>query len=170
MGDQGDRETAKQLTSVMLASMWDSVLEIDVSRNMISSIDSLNQFRNLKILRASENYILEVNLTQPRLEELYLEDNQIRRFPLLTQLHKIRVVNLSKNRLEEFKAEFKAPSCNSLQQLDISFNAIDFASDQDFFEQFIERIKKVKNLKVLWIQGNPFSVPGQEKRLEKIVA
>jgi hypothetical protein len=28
----------------------------------------------------------------------------------------------------------------------------------------------VKNLKVLWIQGNPFSAPGHEKRLEKIVA
>ncbi len=47
---------------------------------------------------------------------------------------------------------------------------IDFASDQDFFEQFIERIKKAKNLKELWIQGNPFSLQGQEKRLEKIVA
>lgn len=60
---------------MMLSSMWDSVLEIDVSRNMISQIDTLNQFRNLKILRASENYILDVSLTQPRLEELYLEDN-----------------------------------------------------------------------------------------------
>lgn len=59
----------------MLSSMWDSVLEIDVSRNMISQIDALNQFRNLKILRASENYILDVSLTQPRLEEVYLENN-----------------------------------------------------------------------------------------------
>lgn len=53
---------------------------------------------------------------------------------MLTQLHKIRIVNLSKNKLEEFKAEFKPPSCNSLQYLDISFNMIDFPSDQDFFE------------------------------------
>jgi Leucine-rich repeat (LRR) protein len=68
----------------MLSSMWDSVVEIDVSRNMISQIDALNQFRNLKILRASENYILDVSLTQPRLEEIYLEHNQISRFPLLT--------------------------------------------------------------------------------------
>ena len=68
----------------MLSSMWDSVVEIDVSRNMISQIDALNQFRNLKILRASENYILDVSLTQPRLEEVYLEHNQISRFPLLT--------------------------------------------------------------------------------------
>jgi|LauGreDrversion4_2_1035121.scaffolds.fasta_scaffold436334_2 Leucine-rich repeat (LRR) protein len=59
----------------MLSSMWDSVVEIDVSRNMISQIDALNQFRNLKILRASENYILDVSLTQPRLEEVYLENN-----------------------------------------------------------------------------------------------
>lgn len=59
----------------MLSSMWDSVVEIDVSRNMISQIDALNQFRNLKILRASENYILDVSLTQPRLEEIYLEHN-----------------------------------------------------------------------------------------------
>jgi Leucine-rich repeat (LRR) protein len=59
----------------MLSSMWDSVVEIDVSRNMISQIDALNQFRNLKILRASENYILDVSLTQPRLEEVYLEHN-----------------------------------------------------------------------------------------------
>ena len=59
----------------MLSSMWDSVIEIDVSRNMISQIDALNQFRNLKILRASENYILDVSLTQPRLEEVYLEHN-----------------------------------------------------------------------------------------------
>ena len=57
----------------MLSSMWDSVVEIDVSRNMISQIDAVNQFRNLKILRASENYILDVSLTQPRLEEIYLE-------------------------------------------------------------------------------------------------
>ena len=59
----------------MLSSMWDSVVEIDVSRNMISQIDALNQFRNLKILRASENYILDVSLTQPRMEEIYLEHN-----------------------------------------------------------------------------------------------
>ncbi len=48
---------------MMLSSMWDSVLEIDISRNMISQIDTLNQFRNLKILKASENYILDVSLT-----------------------------------------------------------------------------------------------------------
>ena len=153
---------------MMLSSMWEQVQEIDVSRNLISQIDALNQFRNLRILRASENYIVDVSLTQPRLEALYLEDNQIRRFPQLSNLHKIRVVNLSNNRLEEFKAEFKAPSCNSLVELDISHNAIDYATDSEFFEQFLDRIKKAKNLKVLWLQGNPFIA--KDRRLEKVVA
>jgi hypothetical protein len=77
---------------------------------------------------------------------------------------------LSKNRLDEFKADFKPPSCNSLQELDISFNSIAFATDSEFFEHFLERIKKAKNLRVLWFQGNPFIAPGFERRMEKVVA
>ena len=60
--DDGE-ENSNQLTSLKLSTMWDTVLEIDVSSNMISQIDALNQFRNLKILRANYNYILEVSLT-----------------------------------------------------------------------------------------------------------
>lgn len=98
----------------MLTDLWENTLEVNLSKNFLSSIDVLNQFRSLRYLTASENYIIEVSLNLPRLEKLDLRQNFIGKFPLLHQLPKLRDLDLSHNRLEDFKTDFKSPSCLSL--------------------------------------------------------
>lgn len=95
--------------------MWDNVVEINVQKNFLSSIDVLNHFSNLRFLIASDNYIHEVSLNLPKLEELDLHNNFISRFPLLNQLNKLRLLNLNSNRIEDFRGvDFKPPSSLSL--------------------------------------------------------
>ena len=69
--------------------LWDSLQEIDLHKNFLSSIDVLNQFRNLKVIKASDNYITEINLNLQRLEDLDLHNNYIYKMPLLHSLPKI---------------------------------------------------------------------------------
>ena len=153
--------------------MWDTVTEINISHNELISLEGLSNFKVLRYLNASFNFLTEANLNLPRLEELHLESNHISKFPLLNQLHRIRILNLNANRIEAFKVEFRPPSCLSLQQLDIGQNRIEFASNNDFYLEFLEKMKKLKNLKVLVIDGNPFMSSGagsDQKKLELIVA
>ena len=67
----------------MLSDLWENTQEVNLSKNFLSSIDVLNQFRNLRFLIASENYIVEVSLNLPRLEKLDLKKNFIVKFPIL---------------------------------------------------------------------------------------
>jgi Leucine-rich repeat (LRR) protein len=150
----------------MLANMWENTLEISVRKNYISSIEVLNQFSNLRFLDASENYLQEVSLNLPRLEKLDLRHNFIARFPFLHQLPRLKVLSLAHNRLEDFRVDFK-PNL-PLQSLDVSHNAIAFATNQDFYEQLLEGVRKLRSLKLLNLEGKPFL--GQVERLEQIVA
>ena len=47
---------------------WNILQEIDVSRNQLFTIEVLNEFKNIKILRASNNRIVEVFCILPNLE------------------------------------------------------------------------------------------------------
>ena len=48
--------------SFMSGLLWESLSEIDLHKNYLSSIDVLNQFRNLKTITAADNYIEQINL------------------------------------------------------------------------------------------------------------
>jgi Leucine-rich repeat (LRR) protein len=41
---------------------WPTLKEVYISRNMIQSLDLLNDYRSLKIIDASHNFISEVSL------------------------------------------------------------------------------------------------------------
>ena len=97
-----------------MGQVWDNLQEIDLHKNFLSSIDILNQFRNLKLIKASDNYIQEINLNLQRLEDLDLHNNYITKFPLLHQLPKITKLNLNANKIEDFRVDFKPPSSLSL--------------------------------------------------------
>ncbi len=54
----------------------------------------------------------------------------------------------------------------SLYYLDIGSNLIDFTTNQEFYD-FLDKMKKLKNLKALIISNNPFA---DEKRFDQIVS
>ena len=87
---------------------------------------------------------------------LDLSENKFRRFPLLNDLVNLNHLNLNSNDIENFKPDFKGLSCLTLKSLDIGQNQISFPTGQDFFDDFLGRIKKLKNLKVLVVSDNPF--------------
>ncbi len=68
---------------------WDSLTDINLHKNDLVSIDVLNHFRNLREIRASNNYINEINLNLQRLEILDVHNNYISKFPILHSLPKI---------------------------------------------------------------------------------
>lgn len=145
---------------------WDSLAEINLHKNFLSSIDVLNHFRNLREIRASDNYIQEINLNLQRLEVLDLNNNYICKFPILHSLPKISRLNLNTNKIFDFRVDFKPPSSVSLFYLDIGSNLIDFSTNQEFYD-FLDKMKKLKNLKALIISNNPFA---DEKRFDQIVS
>ena len=69
--------------SFLTGIQWDNLMEIDLYKNYLSSIDILNQFKNLRYIRASDNYIEEISLNLQRLEELDLHNNYLNKFPLI---------------------------------------------------------------------------------------
>ena len=67
----------------MLGVDWEYLVEVNLHKNFLSSIDILNSFRNIRIIKASNNYIQEINLNLQKLEDLDLQNNYITNFPLL---------------------------------------------------------------------------------------
>jgi Leucine-rich repeat (LRR) protein len=74
---------------------------------------------NLRHLLAKDNFISEIKLTLPFLMTLDLSENKFRRFPLLNDLVNLNNLNLNSNDIENFKPDFKGPSCLTLKSLDI---------------------------------------------------
>ena len=63
---------------------WANLEELNVSRNMISNLAGINEFENLRIINASNNYIEEVSINIYKLEQLDLQFNYIKAFPDIT--------------------------------------------------------------------------------------
>ena len=74
------------------------------------------------VLRASQNYLTQVTLSLPALEQLHLDYNQIANFPLLNAIPKLRVLNLKGNQLKDFSPDFRGAITASLEFLDLSDN------------------------------------------------
>lgn len=73
-------------------------MELNLSRNNLFNIDQVSSaLSSLAVLRASQNYLTQVTLSLPALEQLHVDNNQIAYFPLLNALPKLRVLNLNRN-------------------------------------------------------------------------
>jgi Leucine-rich repeat (LRR) protein len=86
------------ITNERRLTRWEFIVELNLSRNNLFNIDQVSSaLSSLAVLRASQNYLTQVTLSLPALEQLHIDNNQIAYFPLLNALPKLRVLNLNGN-------------------------------------------------------------------------
>lgn len=146
---------------------WKNLETVHMNRNMVSSIDVLNKFLNLRYIDASNCYIEEVNFTLPKLEYLDISNNYLRNFPNLQHMPRLKYLNLNSNQLVDlFQANFE--NIQHLSQLDIGRNMIEFDSESDETD-FLNKLCKLASLQSLTIEENPFLEAKKSNLLEYIL-
>jgi len=70
---------------------------LDVSRNSLVNIDALDEFENLKKIKASSNYIAGCNLRLFNLKKLDLAHNYLKEMPELHFIPQLTDLNISDN-------------------------------------------------------------------------
>lgn len=75
MQNLGDLQKMTTLTDLM---------KIDISKNYLDNIDALNDLTKLKMIVANNNYIRDISLQLPKLQELDLGNNYIEKVPILS--------------------------------------------------------------------------------------
>ena len=120
---------------------WQNLSKINVSRNMLISIDILEMYHNLKMIDASTNYIQSVELNLPKLKELKLANNHLTQFPDIVTCKRLTFLDLSNNKIESIEdlRGNKFPH-SELQVLNLSGNLLDF-HNQDHFVDFLYQVK-----------------------------
>ena len=143
---------------------WHTLDTINISRNHIISIDVLNNFQSLRVINASFCDIEEVQLKLPRLEKLDLSSNYLKTFPILANMKKLKYLNLSTNKLVDFK-QMNIDFTPSITHLNVSNNpTLIFESKRDF-AYFMNKLKKL-NLESFDIDN---SVVKQFNGLDEII-
>lgn len=165
------REKTLELDNLFLQDLyfmknqsWHFLEEIRLTKNLINNIDTLNMYKSLRVIDASHNYIVEVNLCLPKLEQLILANNFLKKFPILENMKKLKIINLNANGLTDFKDV--APNMTpNVRRLDLGFNELKFgsagttSSGSTSFQamaDFRAKLKEFKHLRELVVQGNPF--------------
>jgi len=160
------REKTLELDNLFLQDLyfmknqsWHFLEEIRLTKNLINNIDTLNMYKSLRVIDASHNYIVEVNLCLPKLEQLILANNFLKKFPILENMKKLKIINLNANGLTDFKDV--APNMTpNVRRLDLGFNELKFGSTGNTssaeLADFRAKLKEFKHLRELVVQGNPF--------------
>ena len=105
----------------MRSQSWAFLEEIHLTKNLINNIEPLNAFKSLRVIDASHNYIVEVNLQLPKLEQLILSDNYLEKFPTLEHMKKLKIIDLNANDLTGFKEVLPGMTPN-VKRLDLGHN------------------------------------------------
>ena len=114
----------------------------------------LNKFTKLKTLDASDNYISSLNLTLPKLLTLDLRNNFIEKVPNLQQLPMLQKLDLSTNKLSQFRLLTDDNNLMSIERMNFSNNKISFVSGMPQVTEFCEKLKRFKKLSWLSIANN----------------
>ena len=125
---------------------------LNLSRNFLTKL-ILNNFLSLKRIDVSSNLLIETSLTLSKLTHLDLSHNMLSSFPDVSKLPKLEVLNLKHNVITKVSHLHLEPVSQTLTTLDISFNKIQFTTEE--FITFIEMIR-LFHLKHLNINGNDF--------------
>lgn len=123
------------------------VKNLTISDNILSRL-RLRNFNNLDTIDASRNMIGEVILCLQNLKILNLSYNLISKIFDLKDLPNLQNLNLSFNIIEKITVKDLIGAKNSLHQLDLSYNKINFEAYE--FITFFEGLKnfKIKNFKI----------------------
>lgn len=133
---------------------WHTLEEVYLSKNLIHNIDILCNYQNLRVIDASSNYIEEVNLYLPKLESLNLSNNYLKKFPILENMKKLKSLNLNSNELQDFKDVMPHLTPN-IRTLDMGNNQLSF-ENLDAFNDFIDKLQKFSQLRILVVSNNRF--------------
>ena len=98
------------------------LLKVDFSQNMLESIDWLDQFKQLKSIRAVRCFIRYVNLYLPRLQELDLRNNFIERMPSLRNMPNMQAIYLKANNMNELNLDFSSLNYANMVNIDVRNN------------------------------------------------
>lgn len=118
----------------------DKIKFLDISDNIIKSLDSLNNLNNLEILDASYNVLTCIPLLNlSSIQEIYLISNDIEKIENIN-FNNLKKLDLAGNAIEKIENI----NSTSLQELYLSSNKIDK----------IQNLMSLKNLKILDLQFN----------------
>ena len=131
-----------------------SLRTVLLSRNMVSNIDILNQYRNLESIDASNCYIEDINFNLPKLVHLNLSNNYLRQFPILESMQRLTYLNLNSNKLVEFQS-FHYEQTKNIKTFDIGGNMIEFEAKAEFTD-FLNKLMRLNGLQQLVVDENPF--------------
>ena len=85
-----------------------------------------------------------------------LQNNYLKKFPIIEYSLNLKIVNLNSNHIENLNEMMPHFTLN-IQELDIGNNSISFDFDNvNDFNNFQEKIQELKKLKYLNIRGNDF--------------
>uniref|UniRef100_A0A915I9L4 Toll-like receptor n=1 Tax=Romanomermis culicivorax TaxID=13658 RepID=A0A915I9L4_ROMCU len=123
---------------------------LDLSENRLNRLDFLINLNNLRILRLSNNNLINPILSDmPSLIELYLNGNRIRKFDTLPQ--KLKILDLSQNDINVVDLN---KSENNLEILNLSRNHLNIAN-LNILEKLISL--DLSHLKELLVNDNKIS-------------
>lgn len=81
---------------------------------------------------------------------IYLQNNIIDKIENLTKLKELEYLNVAVNCISKIEGLDK---CESLNKLDLTMNFVDFED----FKESVEHLARCKNLKEIYLVGNPIA-------------
>lgn len=135
---------------------------LDISRNKLMDIN-LQGIKTLLTLKVSKNCLQTANLDLQELQFLDLSSNSLENIPKLSEMNKLEVVFLQKNKIIKFEHGMLQML---ISNLDISENLIEVPTES--YNNFIDGFKKFILLEELNIEKNEFnnSYPNYETKIE----
>lgn len=108
----------------------------------------LSDLQELSLHQLNIEKIESLSRVCPRLQILYLQNNLVGKLENLRRMKDLRYLNMALNNIKKIEG---LGSCEKLAKLDFTVNFIDV----DFFQKSIENLKKNRELKELYLTGNP---------------
>lgn len=127
-----------------------------LNNNSITTISGLSTLVNLSTLYLQDNLIDTIEGLDglSSLETLILSNNYISTISGLSNLKNLTSIELDHNQIRNFRSLEGLTECPSLENVNISHNKIVLENNNE--DLLFDILKKLPNLKVLRMEGNPF--------------
>jgi len=130
---------------------------LNLNDNEIQNIDNLDplKFTSLRVLRLKNNKIDNLSLLLPKLKELYLGRNLLKRIPILRGMPDLEILNLSHNRIETNTVGKDLSEGKCLKSIDLRDNGMSMKPSELF--NHLKYMSRIPNLTHLKFMDNPFA-------------